>query len=139
MEETVIVIMLKDGETGFLEKELGSYTLPENGGMVYNIYAEDTPEGDRVITLRLTCDRQIADWEYEAIFDYYDMEPMEALIDQMEEEDGHFDPIWVVKFHFVSDYDALQDKLMAILEIHKSELLSVYDVIADKEDDYIEK
>ena len=41
MEDTVIVIMLKDAETGFLEKELGAYTLPENSGLIFNIYAEN--------------------------------------------------------------------------------------------------
>ena len=40
MEDTVIVIMLKDAETGFLEKELGAYPLPENSGLIFNIYAE---------------------------------------------------------------------------------------------------
>ena len=29
MEETTIVIMLKDEETGFLDQELGSYSVPE--------------------------------------------------------------------------------------------------------------
>ena len=51
MEDTVIVIMLKDAETGFLEKELGAYTLPENSGLIFNIYAEK--EGAEVV-LRLT-------------------------------------------------------------------------------------
>ena len=40
MDDTVFVIMLKDAETGFLEKELGAYTLPENSGLIFNIYAE---------------------------------------------------------------------------------------------------
>ena len=40
MEETVIVIMLKDAETGFLEKELGAYSISENGELIFNIYAE---------------------------------------------------------------------------------------------------
>lgn len=31
MEETTIVIMLKDEETGFLDQELGSYSVPERG------------------------------------------------------------------------------------------------------------
>ena len=40
MEETVIVMMLKDKKTGFLEKELGCYHLGEQQNMVFNIYAE---------------------------------------------------------------------------------------------------
>ena len=56
MEDAVIVIMLKDAETGFLEKELGSYTLPENSGLIFNIYAEN--EGKEVV-LRLSCDKEL--------------------------------------------------------------------------------
>ena len=40
MDETVIVIMLKDETTGFLEKELDSYTLAENSELIFSIYAE---------------------------------------------------------------------------------------------------
>ncbi|MBR6542687.1 MAG: hypothetical protein IKT73_05725, partial [Anaerotignum sp.] len=71
MEDAVIVIMLKDAETGFLEKELGAYTLPENSGLIFNIYAEN--EGKEVV-LRLSCDKELQDWEYDAVYDYYDTE-----------------------------------------------------------------
>ena len=33
MEETTIVIMLKDEETGFLDQELGSYSVPERADL----------------------------------------------------------------------------------------------------------
>ena len=36
MEDTVIVIMLKDIKTGFLDKELASYTISENEKLIYN-------------------------------------------------------------------------------------------------------
>ena len=42
MEETVIVIMLKEKQTGFLEKELGCYHLGEQQNIILNIYAEET-------------------------------------------------------------------------------------------------
>lgn len=134
MEETVIVIMLKDGETGFLEKELGAYSLQENSGLIYNIYAE----GETVI-LRLTCDRELQDWEYDAVYDYYDPETVGALVDTIEEEDGHFDPVWVASFPFAEEQEVMEERLTAILAAHKEELLSVYEAIKDKEDDYREE
>ena len=134
MEDTVIVIMLKDAETGFLEKELGAYTLPENSGLIFNIYAE----GETVV-LRLTCDRELQDWEYDAVYDYYDTETVGALVDAIEEEDGHYDPVWVVRFLFAEEQDVMEEKLTAILEKHQEELLSVYEAIKDKEDDYREE
>ena len=134
MEETVIVIMLKDEKTGFLDKELGSYTLSEDSELIFNIYAEGG-EGDTIV-LRLTCNKELQDWEYDAVYDYYDMDAVKALVDDMEEEDGHYDPVWIVRFPFIEDQDAMEAKLSQIIEAHKKELLSVYDVIKDKEDDY---
>ena len=134
MEDTVIVIMMKDAETGFLEKELGAYTLPENSGLIFNIYAEG-----EIVVLRLTCDKELQDWEYDAVYDYYDTETVGTLVDMIEEEDGHYDPVWVVRFPFAEEQDAMEEKLTAILEKHQEELLSVYEAIKDKEDDYREE
>lgn len=136
MEETVIVIMLKDAETGFLEKELGAYSISENGELIFNIYAEGE---EKKVVLRLTCERELQDWEYDAVYDYYDTETVGALVDSMEEEDGHYDPVWVVTFPFAEEQDIMEQKLTEILEAHKEELLSVYEAIKDKEDDYREE
>ncbi|MBQ9091593.1 MAG: hypothetical protein IJY52_04920 [Anaerotignum sp.] len=136
MEDTVIVIMLKDAETGFLEKEMGAYSLPENGSLIFNIYAEN--EGKDVV-LRLSCDRELQDWEYDAVYDYYDTETVGALVESIEEEDGHYDPVWVVRFPFAEEQYVMEDKLADILNAHMEELLSVYEAIKDKEDDYREE
>lgn len=138
MDETVIVIMLKDKDTGFLEKELGSYSLSEDVGMVYNIYAEEAGNGKKVV-LRLTCNKEIEDWEYDAIFDYYDTESLAEIVESVEEEDGHYNPIWVVEFPYSDIYTEMANKISIILEMHKKELLSVYDAITDKKDDYSEE
>ena len=37
MEETTIVIMLKDEETGFLDQELGSYSVPERAELIWSM------------------------------------------------------------------------------------------------------
>ncbi len=65
MEETTIVIMLKDEETGFLDQELGSYSVPERAELIWSIYVKSNE-----VVLRLSCDRELEDWEYEAVFDY---------------------------------------------------------------------
>ena len=133
MEETVIVIMLKDAETGFLEKELGAYSISKNGELIFNIYAEGE---EKKVVMRLTCERELQDWEYDAVYDYYDTETVGALVDSMEEEDGHYDPVWVVTFPFAEEQDVMEQKLTDILDAHREELLSVYEAIKDKEDDY---
>ena len=125
MEETTIVIMLKDEETGFLDKELGSYSVPERAELIWSIYVKSNE-----VVLRLSCNRELEDWEYEAVFDYYDTEPVGALVDTIIEEEGHCDPVWIVGFPFIEDQ---------ILQAHEKELCSVFDAIKDKEDDYREE
>lgn len=83
MEETTIVIMLKDEETGFLDQELGSYSVPERAELIWSIYVKSNE-----VVLRLSCDRELEDWEYEAVFDYYDTEPVGALVDTIIEEEA---------------------------------------------------
>ena len=136
MDESVIVIMLKDGETGFLEKELGAYSVPENGGLIYNIYAEGE---EKTVVLRLSCDRELEDWEYDAVYDYYEAETVGALVDTITEEDGHFDPVWVVRFPFAEEQEVMEQRLADILQAHEEELLSVYEAMKDKKDDYCEE
>ena len=134
MEETTIVIMLKDEETGFLDQELGSYSVPERAELIWSIYVKSNE-----VVLRLSCDRELEDWEYEAVFDYYDTEPVGALVDTIIEEEGHCDPVWIVGFPFIDDQDAMEGKLAKILQAHEKELRSVCDAIKDKEDDYREE
>ncbi|MBR6541613.1 MAG: hypothetical protein IKT73_00210, partial [Anaerotignum sp.] len=62
-----------------------------------------------------------------------------ALVDSIEEEDGHYDPVGVVRFPFAEEQDVMEQKLTDILEKHQEELLSVYEAIKDKEDDYREE
>lgn len=133
MEETVIVIMLKDAETGFLEKELGAYSISENSKLIFNIYAEGE---EKKVIMRLSCDKELQDWEYDAVYDYYDTETVGKLVDSIEEEDGHYDPVWVVTFPFLEEQEKMEQKLTELLSAHKEELLSVYEAIKDKEDDY---
>ncbi|MBM6829836.1 hypothetical protein H9X85_08810 [Anaerotignum lactatifermentans] len=138
MEEAAIVVMLKDQTTGFLDKELGCYTVAEGAENVFQVYAAEKENEIRVV-LKLTCEKELSDWEYDAVFDYYDMETLAALVDSIEEEEGHFNPVWKTEFSFSQEADQMEEKLSAILEAHKRELDSVYEVIADKRDDYCEE
>ncbi len=138
MEEAAIVIMLKDQTTGFLEKELGCYTVAEGAENVFGVYAVDAGEQLRVV-LRLTCEKELSDWEYNAVFDYYDTDALAGLVDSVEEEEEHLNPVWKAEFPFLQEASEMEEKLSAILETHKRELDSVYEAIVDKRDDYCEE
>ena len=46
--------------------------------------------------------------------------------------------MWIVKFPFDEDTDVMEEKMERLLALHKKELDSVYETIADKKDEYSE-
>ncbi len=135
MDETLIVIMLKDSETGFLDKEIASFKVEENENLIYNTYASEEV-GRCCIHLKLTCDRDVEDWEFDAVYDYYDPEPILTEAESINEEEDCYNPTWDIKFEFIENADELEEKIKRILSIHKKELESVYEAIIDKRDEY---
>lgn len=135
MDETVIVLMLKDLKTGFLEKELGCYKITENDTYLNNIYAV-SENGHLQVVVRLTCERELSDWEYQAVYDYYDIETVQPFVASIEEEENCFNPTWMVTFDFIDNTEEMEKKLSELLAFHKQELDSVYAAIADKRDEY---
>jgi len=136
MEETVIVIMLKDKETGFLDRELGSYKIESNENMIYNTFASEKEDGTYEVTMKLTCDRDVEDWEFEAIYDYYDSETLMPAVTSIIEEEDCFNPTWSVTFDFIENVEEMESKISYVLNLHVQELNSVYEAIADKRDEY---
>ncbi len=131
MEE--VVIMIKDNKTGFLDSELESYEI-ENNNLIYSVYATKEDTGI-YIHLKLTVDKEIEDWEYNAILDYYDTEIYDDVISVKEEEDT-FDPIWEVILKFNENKEIMENKLKSICSKHKEELEEVFSEIKDLKSEY---
>ena len=136
MEDTVIVIMLKDKDTGFFEKELGCYKIEKNDSLIYNTYAVESENGYTVY-MKLTCDKEVSDWEFEAIYDYYDTETLAPFVSSITEDEDCYNPTWTVTFDFIDDIEAMENKISEILNVHAHELETVYEAIADKKDEYL--
>ncbi len=135
MDDTVIVIMEKNLKTGFLEKELASFTLVENENLIVNIFVQE--ENERLKThLKVSTDRDVSDWEYCAVFDYYDTDIFEKFAENIIEEEDYYNPTWEIIFDYTDDISELEKKIAEILNIHKNELKDVYETIKDKEDEY---
>lgn len=133
MDETVIVIMLKNKETGFLEKEFDTLDIDENIEYIVNIFAI---EDDDIIKLhiKLSTDRDVKDWEYSAIYDYYDIEIYNDIAEVIDANDD-YNPVW----EFIIPYDdsaLVKEKINMLLRLHKNEIEEVYNTIIDKESIY---
>lgn len=135
MEETVIVIMLKESESGFLGKELGSYKISNYEELLYNTFAFEA-DGRMQVAMKITTDRDVEDWEFEAIYDYYDTETILPFVTSIQEEEDCFNPTWQVTFDFLDEEEAMEEKMQQILAAHHEELYSVYEAISDKRDEY---
>lgn len=130
--DTIIVVMEKDSKTGFLEKEIVGLELSENQKFIVNIYVM----GDKLY-MKLSDDREISDWEYDAIYDYFDDEVFGDRVDSVSEVEDTYDPTWEIVIDFdENDLDSLNDRVEEILAIFASEINSVYDAIKDKEGEY---
>ena len=134
MNETVIVVMLKDAATGFLEKELGTYSVTHEN-LIHNIFALEAGPNTNV-HIRLTTERDLADWEFSAVFDYYDTEPLIGACALVAEDESGYNPMWEVVFEFSENQVLMQERLSHILNLHMNELNSVYEAIKDLQEDY---
>lgn len=130
MEETVIVVMLKNKDTGFLEKEVFSLDIQKNEEYIVNIFVMDDK-----LHIRLSTGRDVEDWEYAAIYDYYDTDCYAGIAD-VEEVDDDYNPVWQLSVAYNDDINITQDIVNNILDIHTKELSDVFETIKDKEEEY---
>ncbi len=142
MEETLIVIMLKEKDTGFFCKELCSVSVGDFEGFLQNINAEYNKDEKIVFNMLITTNRDVLDWEYNAILDTYENDSILEIdgIISVDEVEESFNPTWSVKFIYNENMrdDELEEFLCKILEAHSKELTETYNTIIDLEDEYKE-
>ena len=140
-EETQLVIMLRDKASGFLEKEYAAISLAELGefeALLVNVYAE-REGGETLIHVKLSTARDVEDWQFSAVFDYYDEDVFAGLAEVREVEDV-FNPTWELVFAAPAGTSAeLAAKVKGLLEIHSRELADVFEAIAGKESEYTDE
>ncbi len=135
MEQMVVMLMEKEKDTGYLTKEIGSYRVMEGGVYINTIYLVDQ-KGEKTVHLRLTTDRDLEDWEYAAVFDYYDTDVFGQSNLSIVEVEEEFNPVWEITFPFIDSQEGMENILESILAIHKTELNSTYEGILDKKEEY---
>ena len=138
MEPFAVIIMKKDSETGFLDKELGSYMIKEHGDYIDSIYVLEL-DGKNIAHMRVSTDFDVQDWQYSAIYDYYDEDKVKALEDVLSIEaiEEEFNPLWEIRFVLPEIEEAAEEMMVRILTSHKNELDEVLKEIKDKEEEYL--
>lgn len=138
MEPFAVIIMKKDAETGFLDKEVGSYMIKEHGDYIDSIYVLEQ-DGKNIAHMRVSTDFDVQDWQYSAIYDYYDEDKVKALEDVLSIEaiEEEFNPLWEIRFVLPEIEEAAEEMMVRILTSHKNELDEVLEEIKDKEEEYL--
>ena len=134
-QETVFVIMLKNKETGFLEKELGSLNINKNDEYIVNLFVLKEDDGEK-LHLRISTDRDVEDWEYGAIFDNYNYDSYGDNVIEIDEIDNDYNPVWEIVIDYDDNLSVVEERVAEILDIHSNELKRVYEEITDKESEY---
>lgn len=137
MEETFIVLMIRDEKTGFLTKELNSYKILENENYIVNMYAsEKDNRNDYVIHLKVSLPQEITDWQFDAIYDFYDSSLFKDLLIDISEVNDCYNPTWDFVFDYSENDDETLSRIKNLLEIHVKEITDVLEEIKLHEDEY---
>ncbi|NLB33484.1 MAG: hypothetical protein GX818_06965 [Tissierellia bacterium] len=115
-----LILMLKDKETGFFIKTIGSYEIHKDIEYIDKIYASENDS--TYIYLTLTTQDIDEDWKYSGIFDLYNEEVFLDKICEFEEVPGDYNPKWVLKIKYSNNDAETEQLLNAIINIHVAEL-----------------
>ena len=127
-----LILMLKDKETGFFIKTIGSYEIHKDIEYIDKIYASENDS--TYIYLTLTTQDIDEDWKYSGIFDLYNEEVFLDKIFEFEEIPGDYNPKWVLKIKYSNNDTEMEQLLNDIINIHVAELNRIIPII--NPDDY---
>ncbi|WP_250278708.1 DUF6762 family protein [[Clostridium] colinum] len=128
--------MQKNKKTGLFEKELQTLSIEKYEQFILNIYALENEDNKIFLNIKLTTDIDVLDWEYNAIYDYYDMDIFKNLGYEIIECEDEYNPTWEISFEYTEDNKQLVEKVNSILEYHNKELNEIKNIIKDKEGEY---
>lgn len=131
MEFSSLVLMEKDSETGFLGKELGSYTVEEGREFVKRLFVYNEE-----VTLIFDTKEDVEEWEFSAIFDLFNIDDFVNAGYEIKEDDEEYNPTWIVNFDYVDDDKAMGDKIRELCDLIDKNMKEVFENIKGKEEEY---
>ena len=131
MQFSSLVLMEIDKETNKFVKELGSYETSEGAEFVtkLNYYGE-------LINLYFDTHDDVEEWQFSAIYDYFNEEVFVNSGYSIEAVDDEYNPTWVVRFEYSKDHMVVREAIIEICELIKQELKEVFIKIKGKEEEY---
>lgn len=134
MDFSSLVLMEKDKDTGFISKELGSFSVDEGALFVKKFYVEDG-----VVNVYFDTNKDVLEWEYSAIFDLFNEDAFKEKGYIFEEDLEEYNPTFILKFDYLDDHNLMQEKVNEIISLIKVEMENVFKNIEGKEEEYKEE
>jgi len=120
-----------DKETNKFVREIGSYETSEGAEFVTKLYYYG-----ELINLVFDTQVDVEEWQFTAIFDYFNEEIFRSKGYFIEAIDDEYNPTWVVKFNYSEEHMVVREAIIEICELIKQELKEVYEKIKDKQEEY---
>ena len=131
MNFSSLVLMEKDKETKFLTNELGSYSVGDGAEYISKLYCEDNK-----ISVFFDTKSDVEEWEYTAIYDFFNEEIFTSRGYLIESIDEEYNPTWKLEFNFDTEYSIVHKKLNEICQLLEIEMKRVFVLIKEKEEEY---
>lgn len=133
MDFSSLVLMEKDKETGFITKELGSFSVNEGALHVRKFFVD----GD-IVNLYFDTNKDVSEWEYSAIYDLFNAKAFEEEGFELSEDLDEYNPTFIVKFKYDDDHNKIQENVTKIVDLIEKEMIEVFKNIEGKEEEYKE-
>ena len=131
MDFSSLVLMEKDKETGFINKELGSFEVNEGALYVKKLFVLDNE-----VNLYFDTNKDVEEWEYSAIYDLFNQERFEEEGFKIEEELEEYNPTFIIKFPYKEEHIEMKEVLDKVVELIDEEMSKVFLAIEGKEEEY---
>lgn len=131
MDFSSLILMERDKETGFITREIGSYKVSEGAEYIKNFYVK----GD-TIHIQFDTKEDVEEWQYNAIYDVFDLDLFENEGFSIEEVEDEYNPTFLVKFKYEDDYEYINEKLGLCIELIVEAMEKAFNDIKEKEEEY---
>ncbi|MGL4875424.1 MAG: DUF6762 family protein [Clostridium sp.] len=134
MDFSSLVLMEKDKETGFITRELGSFSVSDGALFVKRFFVDDNK-----VILKFDTNKDVKEWEFSAIFDLFDVESFKNKGYEIEEDLEEFNPTFIVTFPYDEEYSVMSEKVTEVIGLINTSMEKVFEDIRDKESEYTEE
>lgn len=131
MDFSSLVLMKKDKETGFIEKELGSFKVDEKALYVTKLFVIDNE-----VNMYFDTNKDVEEWEYSAIYDLFNKETFEEAGFKVEEDLEEYNPTFILKYEYKEKYEEMNELIQKAVDLISIEMSNVFEQIKGKEEEY---